>query len=420
MKNRYLIPVVLIALPILFVGIFSLFDVDATYSDREKRELATMPSLSLESYADASFMKQFESYYSDTFPRREVMLAGTRALRSTVLLTSLIGGEDVMMLPSSQTVAVVPDGGSSPTDETAQNLSGIMYYSGRLMEVFAESDRNLTAYVEVVDRLADESGVPLYVMLPTPAYTLYSPEDQRADGTDFAASLDKLKSQLNSAEVVDIDSRFREHSSEYIYYTTDHHWTALGAYYAASALAESVGMSIPPLEEYSGGSVPGFLGSLYNSAATQSVSSKFDNNADSVEYFYPEYDYTLNSYAAIDLSDPEKRSLIVPEYSLDSNLYNVFCGGDMPIAHIQSSNKNGKNVFVVRDSYGHALLPFLTDMFENVYAVDPRYYTSDNTLKIADFCDEYDIDCVVIANYAPMAVGGYWIEFAPYLENLLK
>jgi len=426
MKNRYIIPVILIALPLFAVGIFSLFDTDATYSDREKRELASFPDFSLSSYSDASFMQDFETYYSDTFPGRETLMTGARSLRSTLLLTSLIGGEDVMILPSAQTVAVVPDasgqGGQQGghTDDKAQDLSGIMYYSGRLMEVFAEGDANLTRYAETVDRLAEESGVPFHVMLPTPAYTLYAPEEQRKDGTDFNSSLDKLSSLLKTASLIDLDTPFKAHKDEYIYFRTDHHWTARGAYYAASALADAVGVDFQPLDKREGGKVEGFLGSLYNSAATQSVSSKFDKNGDTVEYFVPTYPAKVDSYASINLDDPTPRELIVPGYSDDSNLYNIFCGGDMPIAHISSENKNGKSIFVIRDSYGHALLPFLCDIFENVYAVDPRYYTADCTLKIADFVEKYDIDCVLLVNYAPMAVGAYWIEFAPYLENLLK
>lgn len=41
---------------------------------------------------------------------------------------------------------------------------------------------------------------------------------------------------------VDTVSRLVEHNDEYIYYRTDHHWTALGAYYAYTALCDAAGM----------------------------------------------------------------------------------------------------------------------------------------------------------------------------------
>ena len=421
MKKRYLFPVLLIFLPMLAFGLFSIFDTDAVYSDREKRELTPLPELTAASYADASFMKRFEDYYADTFPLRGGLLAAARRVRSLILLTGLVGGEDVVVLPSARTVAVVPEGGGEAGANEAQELSGILYYGNRLMEIFCESDANLTAYASVLNRLAEAGGRPLYVMLPTPAYTLYAPEEQRAAGTDFAASLDKLKGLLDGPVLLDLDTAMRKAAAEdeAIYFRTDHHWTARGAYLAADALARADGLTLPTLGSYASGSRSGFLGSLYNSAAAQSVSSKFDRAPDTVTYYFPQYGYTLDSYASIALDDAEKRSLVVPDFAGDSNLYNIFCGGDMPIAHIRSEVGNGRSIFVIRDSYGHALLPFLSDLYEDVYAVDPRYYTADYTLKIGAFCDAHGIDSILVVNYSPMAVGGYWIEFAPYLENLL-
>ena len=44
---------------------------------------------------------------------------------------------------------------------------------------------------------------------------------------------------------VDTVSRLVEHNDEYIYYRTDHHWTALGAYYADTALCDAAGNGVP-------------------------------------------------------------------------------------------------------------------------------------------------------------------------------
>ena len=50
--------------------------------------------------------------------------------------------------------------------------------------------------------------------------------DQRQAMQDIQAKMnDKVKS-------VDIYDALMQHRNEYIYFRTDHHWTALGAYYA--------------------------------------------------------------------------------------------------------------------------------------------------------------------------------------------
>lgn len=41
-----------------------------------------------------------------------------------------------------------------------------------------------------------------------------------------------------------------EHASEKIYFSTDHHWTQRGSYYAYQAFKEAKGETAPPLDSY--------------------------------------------------------------------------------------------------------------------------------------------------------------------------
>lgn len=54
--------------------IFSMFDTDKTVSERENRKLATFPKVTVSSVFSGEFMTDFEEYYSDTFPMRDVFL----------------------------------------------------------------------------------------------------------------------------------------------------------------------------------------------------------------------------------------------------------------------------------------------------------------------------------------------------------
>ena len=54
------------------------------------------------------------------------------------------------------------------------------------------------------------------------------------------------------------------HRKEYIYYRTDHHWTALGAYYAYQQLCAAKGIEPEDLNGYETKEFDGFLGSFYN------------------------------------------------------------------------------------------------------------------------------------------------------------
>ena len=81
----------------LFVLFFiSVFDTDKTVSETENRNLATMPELTAQTLFDGSFMTDFETYYTDTFPFRDELMqlhntmsdffSGTRTSEDIVLV----------------------------------------------------------------------------------------------------------------------------------------------------------------------------------------------------------------------------------------------------------------------------------------------------------------------------------------------
>ena len=54
-----------------FFGFISMVDVDATISEKENRTLATKPEFSWSALFNGTLTKDFENYYSDTFPLRD-------------------------------------------------------------------------------------------------------------------------------------------------------------------------------------------------------------------------------------------------------------------------------------------------------------------------------------------------------------
>ena len=52
----------------------------------------------------------------------------------------------------------------------------------------------------------------------------------------------RMAADIRGVEVFD---GLREHVDEYIYFHTDHHWTALGAYYAYTQYAKAAGLTVP-------------------------------------------------------------------------------------------------------------------------------------------------------------------------------
>jgi len=435
MKKRYLISVVCFLLPLAFVLVFGLIERDRTFSETENRELATVPELTWQSYADSSFMQKLETYFNDQFPFRDGFIRISKAYNKFMYPSFLLSDDDVISLPPASVNPAVPPiqtapstGGSeeSPGETTApaapQTLLGNLIYRGRIMETFNVSDAAVQRYADIVNRIYTACGNPeTYVLIPTPAYTLYAPDGHIAENTDFNRAIDAISAALKGPKLIDLRDTYAAVKDEYIYFRTDHHWTARGAYYACKEFLQvAEGVTLPDLSTYRGGVREGFLGSLYRAVMTNQASALLEKEPDRVEYFYPNTEAKVVAYSSAAMNDPQVRQVIYPDYNDDTNLYCVYMGGDIAIGKITTQNKNGKSILVIRDSYGHAFIPFLLDAYETVYTFEPRYFDPNlNPIDFPAFFAEQKIDKILYVGYPHMSVGGYWDCIAKYLEPIL-
>ncbi|MBR6504093.1 MAG: hypothetical protein IKT15_03895, partial [Firmicutes bacterium] len=62
--------------------------------------------------------------------------------------------------------------------------------------------------------------------------------------------------------------------------------------------------------------------------------------------------------------------------------YSYFLSGNNPVTKIRGSSSEaaaGKRIMVVKDSFAHCFIPFLLEDYEEIIAVDLRYYRADLT-----------------------------------------
>ena len=65
--------------------------------------------------------------------------------------------------------------------------------------------------------------------------------------------------------------------------------------------------------------------------------------------------------------------------------YSAFIAGDQPFSVIDNPNiSDGTSCVLIKESYGNAFAPFLTDHYDKVYIVDYRYYKDDLTAFVKD------------------------------------
>ena len=243
-------------------------------------------------------------------------------------------------------------------------------------------------YQSTVNAVADSlSGVSqVYAMAIPLSSGITLPDELFSDipGSDQAqAEKDILAGMGQNVKTIPLHDVMMSHRTEYIYFRTDHHWTALGAYYAYVQFCTAKGITPHNLSDYEVSQFPGFLGSFYNDGGKPDA---MKNDPDTVNAYHP-----VSATASMKYGDNENSTLtggqvIFDESTASASLkYGTFIMGDNPFTVIENPEvSNGESCIVVKESFGNAFVPFLVDHYQAVYVVDYRYYSGSITQLARD------------------------------------
>lgn len=399
-----------------------------TTSTIEKRTLTTFPGFSWDDFVDGTYFNGISTWYADTFPFREALLTANSAVKGLYGLQSeqIVGNSDktgddipdVTMAPSTEetTEETTEESTQEPTTEELPDgaihdipeASGNVYVTGdRAFGIYYFSTDGANAYVNMIDKAQKKlDGVAnVYdILVPTSVGIMLDENAQDAIGASrqdkaidyIYSSINNINSKVNTVEVFDT---LKNHNSEYIYFRTDHHWTALGAYYTYVEFCKAKGIEPTPLEDYETIEFPGFVGTFYSSS---NQAPSLLENPDTVTAYIPT---TTNDmfYVGDDLQEIQW-NIIMDVTGWDrSSLYSCFVAGDEVYAQIDNPNvDNGKSCVVIKESYGNAFIPFLVDHYEHIYIVDYRYFYKypDYNNSVYDLVTEKGVEDVIFINNA--------------------
>lgn len=249
--------------------------------------------------------------------------------------------------------------------------NGILVINDECYELFGYSEGALRVYADAINSFADmlPEGDKVYSAVVPGKIEFVKSEKYRSMAESHADSINYMNEQFSERVTpVNIYTPLQQHSDEYIYFRSDHHWTALGAYYAYTSFAKTIGDRPYDLEDFEVSEVEGFLGTLYNRTLNRNVKA----NPDTVSIYHPFVESTFTIYtkggAALDWE------VINMDYAKISNKYMVFISGDNPLSVIDTDLDNGKKIMVFKDSYGNAFVPWLMSHYDEIHIIDPRHY----------------------------------------------
>lgn len=265
-------------------------------------------------------------------------------------------------------------------------------------EMYSYVDSTAKKYADNVNAVADAlAGKANVYMLPIPLSSGVSLPDDLYGKDIFAdqkAAEQKIIGYMNgNVKSVALYDALLAHRTEYIYFRTDHHWTATGAYYAYEQFCKAKGITPTPMSSYKVDEYDGFLGTFYRDS---NQNTTMGANPDKVVAYHP-----LSTEATLDYGDSENANLtrgkiIYDESTAPASLkYGAFITGDNAYSIINNPDvTNGSSCIVVKESFGNAFVPFLTDHYQTIYVLDYRYWKG----SISQFAQSKGVQDVLFVN----------------------
>lgn len=390
----------------------------STISVLEKRELASFPEFSVKKILSGEFTKDVSSWYSDSEPYRDGLMMLSMTFKEW---TGMVLADDNVRFhaakPSSSAAASANrgggdgDGGDYVNNITADDNAKIAN-AGIIIVGTGANVRALMAYggvkeggwlfAKAVNKYKEVFGdkVQVYCMVIPTAAEYYCPDKVRSCTRPQRPTIENIHSKLNSnVKAVDIYPVLGQHAREAIYLRTDHHWSPLGAYYAAQTFAKVAGVPFKTLGSYEQKVVHRFVGSMYgysNDIAVKKAPEDFVYyEPKDVTYTTTYINYKVDKdYHIISVSKPCKSVFFCHMKDGSAGAYCTFMGSDMKITQVRTSTKNGRRLMILKDSFGNALPGYLFYSFEEIHIVDYRYFAR----NMKKYVEENKITDILFAN----------------------
>lgn len=335
------------AVVLLFIGIIVVMQAAfwllprRSFSENEKRVLSEAPQIDAAGIADGSVFRSIESYLSDHFPGRELWVGANAYLENAE--------------------------GRGATEDIVRGTDGWLFTAP-----VSDDRETLWDNMQAITTFSEKQSVPVSMMAVPSAGAVVSDKLPALHMPYPDADLLEEARRIagNTLHWVDLYTDFcSAEQPERLYYRTDHHWTSEGAYRAYCLLMEELGQSSVPRDDFTVEQISGFYGTSY------SKSGLWLTEPDTLELWTGSDIQAVTTVYDANRADPVTREgMFFREYLEDADKYPVFLGGNHARVHIETNADSGKRLLVIKDSYAHALAPFLVEEYSTIDLIDLRYF----------------------------------------------
>lgn len=357
----------------LIIGVFTAFMAivcllyvfvpKSNFSYSEKRYLQQFPEVSWDNIKSGKFSTQFEKFLADQIPLR-------KAFVSINAYYELIKGNN--------------------------GANGIyLGKDGYLIEKPYERDNRLEMNLDRIIKFASQTGKETtLIAVPSKGYVYGDKLPKNSMDYLDDEYCDKISDLTNgSLCCIDLRDTLKENAKDnQLFYKTDHHWTADGAFTAYKELCKVKYNVVPDIKDYNIETYNNFYGTSY-STSCYSLTKPDDvklyvNKANSGKADIEITEGTQISkyndfYFRKNLDEPEGDLTKGDTNANTGDKYTVYLDGNHTLVTIKTGNEGGK-LLLIKDSFAHCFVPFLAEKYSEIIMVDLRYYKQSLTELIAN------------------------------------
>lgn len=294
----------------------------------EKKELAERPSLIVDGKLNTEFSEQFESWFNDRLPMRSELLSAANLIKSEVL--------------------------GSPSSNVITGSDGWLFYE-KTKSDYMDTDpmsisevRSAAVTISLIEEnVKSKGGNFVFVVMPNKSgiYSEYMPSCYTKARI---TNLDRLTNKLAEMGVNQLDMKklLTDNKDLGLYHKRDTHWNYMGALLGYDAIMNSLGRE--------------------HKAYAPNYTLEKDWRGDLDKLLYPKGGYMDYQYRFDTVFDEFRFTTPSGVSDTQAQLENFMSDkedGDMRIVTRKTERSKNSRLYMVRDSFGRALLPYMIDNY---------------------------------------------------------
>ena len=345
----------------------------------EKRELTEFPSFINEGRFNVNFSEQFESWFNDRLPLRSYLLSTANFLKSEILKapsSNVIVGKDGWLFYETEKADFI---NSNAMTDNQVNAVGI----------------TLSLIEEAIN---EKGGKFTFVAMPNKA-SVYDDKMPNSYKKAETNNLIKINNKLDELGVTHVDMLkvMKENKSKGIYHKRDSHWNYQGALIGYNAIMDSLNKEHKTYAD-----------------ATYKIEKTWRGDLDKLLYpvggfMDDQYVYNID-YSAFSFETNGRKNQD-PKAQLENYMSDKEDGDDN-FTSLNKNVKDGRKLFMSRDSFGRAILPFFIDNYARA-----TFKRTDNP-DIVTVANDTDMVYEIVERNLNRVIGTAPYVFAPRRNNI--